>query len=124
VQDLRRRFSSLQINMLANAAFACCVLSHAPSRWPDWKRVDALTDEDITQAIAEDPDTFEPEPEWLQRAMILRPGQPKIRVTAYFDQEVVKWFRAQGRGYQTRMNAVLRAYMEGVRKSPPSPHRS
>jgi uncharacterized protein (DUF4415 family) len=85
--------------------------------------VDALTDEDIAQAIAEDSDTFEPEPEWLQRAMILRPGQPKIRVTAYFDQEVVEWFRAQGRGYQTRMNAVLRAYMEGVRKSPPSPHR-
>jgi uncharacterized protein (DUF4415 family) len=97
--------------MLANVAFACCVLSHAPSRWPDWKRVDTLTDEDITQAIAEDPDTFEPEPEWPQRAMILRPGQPKIRVTAYFDQEVVEWFRAQGRGYQTRMNAVLHAYI-------------
>jgi uncharacterized protein (DUF4415 family) len=90
----------------------------------DWKRVDALTDEEIAQAIAEDPDTFEPDPAWLQRAMILRPGQPKIRVTAYFDQEVVEWFRAQGGGYQTRMNAVLRAYMEGMRKSPPSPHHS
>jgi hypothetical protein len=51
----------------------------------DWKRVDALTDEEIAHAIAEDPDTFEPMPGWLQRAMILRPGQPKIRVTAYFD---------------------------------------
>jgi uncharacterized protein (DUF4415 family) len=88
----------------------------------DWKRVDAFTDEDITQAIANDADTFEPEPEWLQRAMILRPGQPKLRVTAYFDQEVVEWFRSQGRGYQTRMNAVLRAYMEGVRKSSSSSH--
>jgi hypothetical protein len=29
----------------------------------DWKRVDALTDEEIAQAIADDPDTFEPEPE-------------------------------------------------------------
>jgi uncharacterized protein (DUF4415 family) len=90
----------------------------------DWKHVDALRDEDIAQAIAEDPDTFEPEPEWLQQAMILRPGQPKMRVTAYFDQEVVEWFRAQGRGYQTRMNAVLRAYMEGVRKSHSSPRHS
>jgi uncharacterized protein (DUF4415 family) len=88
----------------------------------DWTRVDALTEEEMAQAIADDPDTFEPDPEWLQRAMILRPGQPKIRVTAYFDQEVVEWFRAQGRGYQTRMNAVLRAYMEGVRKSHPSSH--
>ena len=90
----------------------------------DWTRVDALTDEDIAQAIAEDPDTFEPEPEWLQRAMILRPGQPKLRVTASFDQEVVEWLRSQGRGYQTRMNAVLRAYMEGAKKSRPSPHHS
>ena len=90
----------------------------------NWKRVDALTDEDIAQAIAEDPDTFEPASGWLQRAIILRPGQPKIRVTAYFDQEVVEWFRAQGRGYQTRMNAVLRAYMEGVRKSSSSPRHS
>jgi uncharacterized protein (DUF4415 family) len=87
----------------------------------DWKRVDALTDEDIAQAIEEDTDTFEPDPAWLQHAMVLRPGQPKIRVTAYFDQEVVEWFRAQGRGYQTRMNAALRAYMEGVRKSHSSP---
>jgi uncharacterized protein (DUF4415 family) len=90
----------------------------------DWTRVDALTDEEIAQAITEDPDTFEPEPEWRQRAMILRPGQPKLRVTAYFDQEVVEWFRAQGRGYQTRMNAVLRAYMEGAKKSGHSPHHS
>jgi hypothetical protein len=56
----------------------------------DWTRVDALTDEDLAQAIAEDPDTFEPDPAWLQRAMVLRHGQPKIRVTAYFDQEVVE----------------------------------
>jgi uncharacterized protein (DUF4415 family) len=90
----------------------------------DWERVDAMTEEEIAQAIAQDPDTFEPGPGWRQRAMILRPGQPKIRVTAYFDQEVVEWFRAQGRGYQTRMNAVLRAYMEGVRESHPSPHHS
>jgi uncharacterized protein (DUF4415 family) len=87
----------------------------------DWKRVDALTDEDLAQAIEEDTDTFEPDPAWLQHAMVLRPGQPKIRVTAYFDQEVVEWFRAQGRGYQTRMNAALRAYMEGIRKSHSSP---
>ena len=44
----------------------------------DWKRVDALTDEDIAQAITEDHDTFEPEAEWLQRAMILRPGHRRL----------------------------------------------
>jgi hypothetical protein len=46
-----------------------------------WKRGDALTDEDIAQAMAEDPDTFEPDPASLQHAMVLWPSQPKIRVT-------------------------------------------
>jgi uncharacterized protein (DUF4415 family) len=35
----------------------------------------------------------------------------KVRVTAAFDEELVKWFRAMGLGYQARMNAVLKAYM-------------
>jgi uncharacterized protein (DUF4415 family) len=90
----------------------------------DWKHVDALTDEAIGQAIAEDPDSLEPSSGWLRGAMIPRPGQPKIRVPAYFDREVVEWFRTQGRGYHTRMNAVLRAYMEDVRTSRPSPRPS
>jgi uncharacterized protein (DUF4415 family) len=87
----------------------------------DWTRVNALTGEVLAQAIAEDPDTFEPDPAWLQRPLVLRPGQPKIHVTAYFDREVVEWFRARGRGYQTRMNAVLCTYMEGGGKSHASP---
>ena len=40
------------------------------------------------------------------------PVRPKkIRVTAAFDEEVVKWFRAMGHNHQARMNAVLKAYM-------------
>ena len=36
----------------------------------------------------------------------------KVSVTAQFDADVVEWFKAQGKGYQTRMNAVLRAFYE------------
>lgn len=44
------------------------------------------------------------------------PVQPrKLRVTANYDEDVVKWFRAMGMGYQARMNAVLRAYMAAVK---------
>ena len=40
------------------------------------------------------------------------PVRPKkFRVTAAFDEELVKWFRAMGHNYQARMNAVLKAYM-------------
>lgn len=39
----------------------------------------------------------------------------KLRVTAAYDEDLVKWFRAMGVGYQARMNAVLRAYMAAVK---------
>jgi uncharacterized protein (DUF4415 family) len=83
----------------------------------DWARVDALTDEQITQAIRNDPDSIEATPEWFERALILRASRPKERLTVRFDADVVDWFRAQGGGYQTRMNAVLRAYYEHARKT-------
>ena len=35
----------------------------------------------------------------------------KTKVTAAFDADLVKWFRAMGLGYQARMNAVLRTFM-------------
>jgi uncharacterized protein (DUF4415 family) len=35
----------------------------------------------------------------------------KARLTAAFDEDLVRWYRSLGRGYQARMNAVLRAYM-------------
>ena len=37
---------------------------------------------------------------------------PKAAVTIRLDRQVLEWFKAQGRGYQTRINALLRAYME------------
>lgn len=36
---------------------------------------------------------------------------PNTSLTLRLDADMAAWFRAQGRGYQTRMNAVLRAYM-------------
>jgi uncharacterized protein (DUF4415 family) len=43
---------------------------------------------------------------------VLRLPQPKAIVTIRLDHQVLEWFKAQGRGYQTRINALLRAYME------------
>jgi len=36
----------------------------------------------------------------------------KESITARFDADMVEWFKAQGKGYQTKMNAVLRAFYE------------
>jgi uncharacterized protein (DUF4415 family) len=84
----------------------------------DWSRVDAQTEDELVEAIRADPDDEELEPGWIERVVILRPAEPKERVTMWLDAEVVRWFREQGRGYQTRINAVLRAYYEAVQKGP------
>jgi len=46
------------------------------------------------------------------------PKPPKEAISLRVDQDILAWFRAQGRGYQSRMNAVLRAYVESQRTEP------
>ena len=54
----------------------------------------------------------DPGEDWLRAAVVPRPLVAKEQLTVRFDRDMVTWFRQQGRGYQTRMNAVLRAYYE------------
>jgi uncharacterized protein (DUF4415 family) len=42
----------------------------------------------------------------------LQPIPPKAAISLRIDHDVLAWFKAQGDGYQTRMNAVLRAYRD------------
>ena len=54
-------------------------------------------------------------PEQFARAIVrrgLKPVAAKAQLTIRLDREVLEWFRRQGRGYQTRINTLLRAYME------------
>ena len=44
----------------------------------------------------------------------LKPIEPKASVSLRIDADVLEWFKSQGEGYQTRMNAVLRAYKEAA----------
>ena len=46
------------------------------------------------------------------RKAILKMPEAKAIVTLRLDKDVLKWFKKQGKGYQTRINALLRAYME------------
>ena len=81
----------------------------------DWKRVDALTDEEIQRAVRSDPDAAPiVDKEWFKTAKIVMPEIPsrKELLTIRLDRKVIEWFRSQGARYQTRMNAVLRAYVE------------
>ena len=42
----------------------------------------------------------------------LKPVPPKASIALRIDADVLEWFKAQGPGYQTRMNAVLRAFKD------------
>ena len=77
----------------------------------DYTRLQAMTDADIELAVAEDPDSFIPDIQWMKNARVVVP-QAKEIVTLRLDNDVLAWFRRDGRGYQTRINAVLRAFVE------------
>ena len=76
----------------------------------DWARVDALKDEGIDLS-----DCPEIPPEMFAKAVVrrgLKPAPKKVQLTLRVDSDVLEWFKGQGRGYQSRINALLRAYME------------
>jgi uncharacterized protein (DUF4415 family) len=81
----------------------------------DWAHVDALADEDIDLS-----DSSEITPEMFARALVrrgLKPVPRKAQVTLRVDADVLEWFKAQGAGYQTRINAILKAYKEAQSKT-------
>ncbi len=76
----------------------------------DWERLDAMDDADIDFS-----DIPEITPEMFAQAVVrhgIELPTRKQQVTLRIDSDVLTWFRGQGRGYQTRINALLRAYME------------
>jgi uncharacterized protein (DUF4415 family) len=70
-----------------------------------------MSDRDIEKAIATDPDTRATTAAFWKDATFVMPA-PKHLLSLRVDPETIAWFKAQGKGYQTRMNAVLRAYMK------------
>jgi uncharacterized protein (DUF4415 family) len=77
----------------------------------DWARVDALTDEDIEAAIANDPDWEEfKDVDWSDAVLVIPPRKKAISIRV--DEDVLDFFKREGEGYQRRMNAVLRSYMQ------------
>jgi uncharacterized protein (DUF4415 family) len=86
----------------------------------DYAWLDAMTEEELEASIDH---AEEGEIDW-DSIQVGIPG-PKQQLTVRFDVDVVEWFKAQGAGYQTRMNAVLRSYVEAQKKqaatvAPPS----
>ena len=78
----------------------------------DWARVKAMKDKEIVM----DDDAPEPTAEEWAKAVVTDRRPPKKNITLRIDPAIIDWFKSKGKGYQTRMNAVLRAYIEIQRK--------
>lgn len=79
---------------------------------PIWVRVDALTEMQLEAAIASDPAWADIPRDWYKHATPYYPKEDKKLVTLRIVPDVLDWFKRQGRGYQTRINAALRAFVE------------
>jgi uncharacterized protein (DUF4415 family) len=77
----------------------------------DWARLDAMTDEEIEASIANDPDWAEfKDIDWSDAVLVMPPKKKAISIRV--DEDVLDYFKSQGDGYQRRINAVLRSYMQ------------
>ena len=84
----------------------------------DWARVKAMSQEEV-ERLADEEDG--PLPEGWESTIVLGIPEPKKGVHIRLDQAVLRWFKAQGPGYQTRINAVLRAFVEAKQQDEHAP---
>jgi uncharacterized protein (DUF4415 family) len=77
----------------------------------DWARVDAKSDEDIARDVAGDPDAVLFTDEMFAAAQWVEP-EKRTPVTIRLEPDVLAFYKSSGRGYQTRIQQVLRAFME------------
>ena len=81
----------------------------------DWKKVDATTEAELEASIAADPDDVR-EVDWTRAIVGLPPRKRDIHIR--LDEDVLSFFKQTGRGYQTRINNVLRAFVQSRQRPP------
>lgn len=80
----------------------------------DWERVKAMTEAELEAAIASDPDEAGMVVDWSKA--VFHPGtEARTATVIHLDPDVLTFFRGLGQGYQAKINAVLRAYMDQAR---------
>jgi uncharacterized protein (DUF4415 family) len=83
----------------------------------DWEKFRNLTDAEIEAGMAKDPVWRDfKEADWSEGVLVIPPKKTAISIRV--DADVLDYFKSQGAGYQRRMNAVLRSYMDQTSKKP------
>src|ERR1700750_1918840 len=77
----------------------------------DWEKLRKITDEEIEASMAQDPAWARFRDVDGSEAVLVTPPKKKA-ISIRVDEDVLDYFKQQGGGYQRRMNAVLRSYMD------------
>ncbi len=80
----------------------------------DWQYLDRVTDDEIAAAVASGPDAAPLDIDWSQTVLAV-PSKKKA-ISIRIDPDVLDYFKNEGPGYQRRINAVLRSYVEQKQK--------
>ena len=80
------------------------------------RKIKAMTDHEVERARSTDDDADVMPPEFWQDADVIEPEGTE-QITLRLPRRVLKHFRATGKGYQSRISAVLQSYVDAKRKS-------
>jgi uncharacterized protein (DUF4415 family) len=69
-----------------------------------------MIDAEISEAVARDRDAAPLDIDW-SRAEVVVPATKQV-ISIRLDRDIVAYFKRKGRGYQTKINAVLRSYVQ------------
>jgi uncharacterized protein (DUF4415 family) len=81
----------------------------------NWTKANATKGAKLEASIRDDVDDIQGEPDWTQSVIGI--PAPKDHINIRIDHDVLEWFKKNGRGYQTLMNNVLRAFVQTRRQS-------
>ena len=95
---------------------SCTIVARGEPRHgrTDWTAADALTDKQIEAAIRQDPDAVPLDFDWSEAVLVVPPKKQAISIRV--DEDVLGFFKKEGPGYQRRINAVLRSYVQQKQK--------
>ncbi len=79
----------------------------------DLSKVDAISDEELERLVAEDEGERAVRADWTRAKLVL--PQAKQSVHLRLNQEIISFFKSQGKGHISRMQAVLKAYVDAQR---------
>jgi uncharacterized protein (DUF4415 family) len=85
-------------------------LSASGKTGTDWKRLRAMTEAEIEANAASDPDNPPWTAEMLAKAQRIDPRRQAVSIR--LDRDVVEFLKSEGPGYQSRINAILRTYVD------------